>query len=136
MAVEHLVVAQALGFGGGDILLADFVEKAVLGQQGHGGEVADHQRGDRQHQMPEVVEDLAQGAQFVIVVRGQPTQREPVEVAATGKHHDQQNREQKRRDGVADDDRRAGPHVELTAVASGFGDPQRDRHQVHDQRAP
>ena len=86
--------------------------------------------------MPEVVLDLLEQAELVEVVRGQAAQGEPVEIAATGKHHDQQNGEQKRRNGVADDDRRAGPDVEVTAVSRGLGDPQGDRHQVHDQGAP
>jgi hypothetical protein len=79
VAVQHAVLAQALGLGGDHVLFVDFVEEAVLGQQGHGGEVADHQRRDRQHQVPEVVEDLAAPAQLVEVVGGQPAQREPVQ---------------------------------------------------------
>ncbi|MCY1438478.1 hypothetical protein D9M71_546800 [compost metagenome] len=86
--------------------------------------------------MPEVVQHLAGGAQFVEVVGGEATQGEPVEVAATGEQHDQQDGEQERRDGIADDDRRAGPDVEVAAVPHRLGDAQRDRHQVHDQRAP
>jgi len=136
MAVEHAVVGQALGLGGDHVLFVDLVEKAVLGQQGHGCKVTDHQGGDGQRQVPEVVGDLAAPAQLVEVVGGEPAQGEPVEITAAGKQHDQQDRKQERRDRIADDDQRTGPHVEMAAMPGGLGDPQRDRHQVHDQRAP
>src|SRR5690606_12409386 len=136
VAVEHAMVGQALGPGGDHVLLVDLVEEAVLGQQGQGGEVAYDQSGDRQHQVPEVVENLAAEAEFFEVVRGQPAQREPVPVAATGEQHDQQNGEEKGRDGVTDDDRRTGPDVEGAAVAGGLGDAQWNGHQIHDQGAP
>ncbi|MNN03705.1 hypothetical protein D3C81_1164050 [compost metagenome] len=136
MAIQHPVRAQTLGLGGDHILLVDLIEEAVLGQQGHGGKVADYQSGNGQDQVPEVVEDLASGAELIEVIRGQPAQREPIQVASTGEQDDQQNSEQKRRNRIADDDCRTGPDIEMAAVAGGFGDAQRDRHQVHDQRAP
>src|SRR5690606_20294796 len=136
MAIEHAVGTQALGLGGDHVLLADLVEEAVLGQQREGGEVADHQGRHRQRQVPEVVADLAQQRQLVEVAGGEAAQREPVEVAAAGEQHDQQDGEQERRNGVADDDRRAGPDVERAAVAGILGDAQRNGDQVHDQRAP
>ncbi|MNC78979.1 hypothetical protein D3C75_1313290 [compost metagenome] len=67
MTVQHPTFAQALGPGGDDVLAGDFVEKGVFGQQGQGRKTADHQRTDRQHQVPEVIGQLAQQAQLVKV---------------------------------------------------------------------
>ena len=59
VAVEHLPLGQALGARGHDILLADLVEERVLGEQRRGGEGRQHHGGQRQRQVPEIVEDLA-----------------------------------------------------------------------------
>src|SRR5690606_26732701 len=189
VAVEHAVFRQALGAGSDHVLLADLVEEAVLGQDGQGGEAADDHGGDRQHQVPEVVGDLAPGAQclpdvgsqpaqgepvevadvveeavlgrhgqgggaadghggdrqqqvpevvgdlapgaqFLPVVGRQPARGDPVEVAAAGKQHDQQNGQQEAGNGVADDDQRAGPDIEGRAVADGLADAQGDGDQI------
>ena len=58
VAVEDLAVVAALGARGQDILLADLVEEAVLGEDRHGREGADAHREQRQRQVPEIVEDL------------------------------------------------------------------------------
>ena len=63
-------------------------------------------------------------------------QGKPREIAPAREHHDQQDGEEKARDGVADDDRGARPHVERRAVADRLGHAERDRHEVDDQRAP
>ena len=57
--VEHAVIGQALGLCRDHVLFVDLIQKAVFGQQGHGGKVADDQCGDGQRQVPEIVEDLA-----------------------------------------------------------------------------
>src|SRR3990167_5899493 len=107
MAIEHAVVAQALGASGDHVLFVDLIEKAVFGQQRQGGEVADYQGGNGQRQVPEIVEQLAGKTQLVEIVRRQPAQREPIPVAAASKQHDQQNGEEEGGDGVTDDDRRS-----------------------------
>src|SRR5690606_16108368 len=136
VAVEHAVFRQALGPRGDHVLLADLVEEAVLGQHGQGGKAADDHRRDRQHQMPEVIGDLAPGAQLLPVVGGQPAQREPVEITATGEQYDQQDRQQAAGNGVADDDQRTGPDIERRAVANGLADAQGNGDQIGDQRGP
>src|SRR5690606_476722 len=136
VAVEHAVFRQALGPRGDHVLLADLVEEAVLGQHGQGGEAADDHRRDRQHQMPQVVGDLAPGAQLLPVVGGQPAQREPVEITATGEQYDQQNRQQEAGNGIADDDQRTGPDIEGRAVADGLAYAQGNGDQIGDQRGP
>jgi len=45
--IEHLQLAAALGARRHDILLADFVEERVFGQQRHGGEGAERHRDQR-----------------------------------------------------------------------------------------
>ena len=57
MAVEHPPLGQALGAGGQHVLLVDLVEKGILGQHRQRRETADHQRRDRQRDMPEIIED-------------------------------------------------------------------------------
>jgi hypothetical protein len=47
VAVEHAPLGEALGAGGYDVLLADLVEKGVLGQHRQAGEAADGQRDHR-----------------------------------------------------------------------------------------
>src|SRR5690606_21379256 len=108
----------------------------VLGQHGQGGEAADDHGGDRQYQVPEVVGDLAPGAQFLPVVGSQPAQGEPVEVAAAGKQHDQLNGQQEAGNRVADDEQRAGPNIEGRAVADGLADAQRDGEQIGSEVGP
>jgi hypothetical protein len=63
-------------------------------------------------------------------------QGKPGEIAPAREHHDEQDGEEKARDGVADDDRGARPHVERRAVADRLGHAQGDRHEVDDERAP
>ncbi|MNH35429.1 hypothetical protein D3C79_961100 [compost metagenome] len=79
MAVQHPTFAQSLGPGGNDVLAGDFIEKSVLGQQGQGGEAADHQGADGQHQVPEVIRQFAQHTELVKVLRHQATHRKPVQ---------------------------------------------------------
>ena len=59
MAVQHAILAQAFGARGDHVLLVDFVEKTVFGQQGKRRKVADYQCRNGKRQVPEIVEDLA-----------------------------------------------------------------------------
>ncbi len=136
MAIQHPAFADAFGARRNDILAGHFVEERVFGQNRQAGETADHQRSDRQHQMPEVVGDLAGQRQLREVFRHQPAHRKPVHARAAAEQHDEQHGKQERRHGVADDDRSAGPHVEMAAVAHGLANPQGDRHQIRDQGGP
>src|SRR5215471_17642394 len=68
VAIEHLVLAAALGARGEHILLADLVEEGVLGEQRHGGERGKPHGEDRQYQMPEIVEDLSRNRQLRPIV--------------------------------------------------------------------
>ncbi|MNN20306.1 hypothetical protein D3C81_1335790 [compost metagenome] len=86
--------------------------------------------------MPEVVGDLAQQAELAEVFRNQPAHRKPVQRGTASKQHDQQQGEQERRQGIANDDQAAAPGIERRAVAHRLADPQRNRHQVGDQRGP
>ena len=66
----------------------------------------------------------------------QAAQREPVQEAAAGEQHDQQDGEQEARHGVADQHHGAARHVEAAAVAHRLGDAERDGDAVHQQRGP
>ena len=136
MAVEHLALGQALHARGEHILLADLVEEGVLGQQRRGGERAERHGGDRQRDMPEVVGDLPVPGHEVPVLRGQPAQGEDLPERAAGEEHDQQDREEEARDGIADDDDGRGPDVEGGAVPHRLPDAERDRDRVGEQRHP
>ena len=59
---------------------------------------------ERQRHMPEVVEDRARPGEIAPIVGGQAAQRKPLQIAAAGEEHDQQDGEQEGRDGAADDD--------------------------------
>src|SRR5262249_13763032 len=61
---------------------------------------------------------------------------EPLDEAAAGEKHDQQDGEEEAGDGVAHDDDGARPHVERRAVADGFGDAEGNRHEVDQERRP
>ena len=63
VAIEHAPLGQALHPRGDDILLADFVDEGVLGQEGRGGEGAERQGRDRQHDVPEIILDLPEQAE-------------------------------------------------------------------------
>ena len=67
---------------------------------------------------------------------GQAAQREPLEEAAAGEQHDQQDGEQEARHGVADQHHGAGGDVEAAAVAHRLGDAERDGDQIDQQRGP
>src|SRR6185437_6187236 len=58
VAVKHLVAAATLGARRQHILLADFFEKRILGEQRHRRKCRQRHRKDRQRQMPEIVEDF------------------------------------------------------------------------------
>ena len=58
------------------------------------GEAADHHGADRQGHVPEIVEDLVDRPQRAPVVGYQAAQGKPLEVAAAGEQHDQQQGEQ------------------------------------------
>ena len=134
--VEHLPLAAALGAGGHHILLADFIEKRILGQQRHGGEGAERHRDQRQRDVPEIVEDFPVPGKLRPAVRSQPAQREDIEERAAGEQDDQQDREQKSRYRESDDDHRRGPGIELRAVLHRLADAERYRDQIGQQRHP
>lgn len=136
MAVENAGLGQALGAGRGHVLLADLVQKGVLGQHGQGRESADDHGRDGQGQMPEVVQNLVAKGELLPPRRCQAAQREPVEVAAAREKDHEQDGEQEDRDGVAHDHERACPDVEARAVAHGLHDAQGDGQGVDDERAP
>src|SRR5262245_41254880 len=95
--IEHLALGAALGARGEHVLLADLVEEGVLGQQRHGGECGKPHGEDRQHEMPEIVEDLSGHRQLRPIVGGQSAQREDIEERAAGEQNDEQNGEQESR---------------------------------------
>ncbi len=136
MPVQDLALAAALGARGEDVLLADLVEERVLGQQRHGGEGGEPERDDRQHHVPEVVEDLLPPRHEREVLRRQPAQRKPGEERSAGEQHDQQHRDQEPRQRVGDNDDARCPHVEDRAVLHRLADTERDRDQVAEQRQP
>ena len=86
--------------------------------------------------MPEVVGDFLVPRQGAEIGGDEPPQREEIKITAPGKKDDQQNGEQKRRDGIADNDERAAPDIEPAAVVHRFADPKRYRDQIDDQRTP
>src|SRR5580700_5070370 len=136
VAVEHLGFRAALGARGEHILLAQFLEERVLGQERHGGERGKPHGNDRQGQVPEIVEDLLPQRKLRPAVRGQSAQRKNLEKRTAGEQDDEQDREQESGDGVADDDDAGGPGVERRAVAHRLADAERDRDQVAQQRHP
>src|SRR5690606_9636557 len=69
MSVEDAPLAQSFGARGQNILLADLVEEGVLGKLRQRREPADDKRRDRQGEMPEIIEDLADQAELLPVVR-------------------------------------------------------------------
>ena len=107
VAVEHAALGQALGARGETYCLLIWSRNEFLVSMRQAGEAADHQRRDRQRHVPEVVGDpVPARTSSAPVVGDQAAQREPVEVAAAGEQHDQQDGEQEARDRVADDDDR------------------------------
>src|SRR5580692_5850584 len=136
VAVEHLGFGTALGARGEHILLAQFLEERVLGEQRHGGERGKPHGNDRQRQVPEIIEDLVPQRKLRPAVGGQPAQRENLEKRAAGEQDDEQDREQEPGDGIADDDDAGGPGVERRAVAHRLADAERNRDQVAQQRHP
>ena len=96
--VEHLPFGTALGARGQHVLLADLVEERVLGEQRHGGEGRQHHRRDRQHQVPEIVDDLSRtraarpNCPTSARAAGKFAER------AAGKQNDQQDGEQEARE--------------------------------------
>ena len=86
--------------------------------------------------MPEIIAHLAQQAQFIEIIRGQPPQREPLEVGAAREEDDQQQAEQEAGNGKTDDDGGAAPHIEAAAVLHCLADAQRYGYQIGDHGAP
>ena len=70
-ALDHPVF-QSLGTGGLHILLANLVHEGILGQHGEGGKVAGDNGDGGEGNVPEIIAHLAQKAQFIEIIRGQP----------------------------------------------------------------
>ena len=136
MAVEHLPFRAAFGARGQHVLFAQFLEKRVLGQQRHGGEGGQPHGHDRQGQVPEIIEDFVPPGELRPAVRYQSAQRKDLKERAAGEQDDEQNGEQKARNGVADDDHAGGPDVERRAVLHRLADAERDRDQIAQKRHP
>ena len=136
MAVEHFALAQPLGPRGDDILLADLVEKRVFGEQCRGGKSAERHGEQRQRQMPEIVANLGRPRQAIEIVREQTPEREHIEIAAPGKHHDQHDGKQKAGHRIADNNHRAGPHIEPGSVAHRLGNAQGYGNSIGQQCHP
>ena len=136
MAVKHLLFFQALGPGGDHILLANFVQKRVLGQQREGSEPADHVCGHWQGEMPEIISNLLVPGHLVKTRRGQAPEREQIEIATAGKQYDQQDGKQESGNGVADHDRGTGPDIEPGAIRDRLTDAQWNGDEVDNQRGP
>src|ERR1700728_3834659 len=86
--------------------------------------------------MPEIVENLFPPGKLRPAFRNETAQREDLPERAAGEQHDQQDREQKAWNCVADNDDARGPYVELRAVAHRLADAERDRDEVAQQRHP
>ncbi len=86
--------------------------------------------------MPGIIHHLAPEAEFIPVGRGQSPERKQIEILATGKDDDQQDREQETRDRIADNDDGAGPDIEARAVPHCLGDTERNADQIGQQRGP
>ena len=136
VSVQHLALAAALGTGGEHVLLADLVEKRVLGQHRHESEGGETQSDDRKRQVPKIIEGLLPPRQCRPVLGRQPAQRKPGKERAAGEQDDQQNCEQKTGNRIADDDHARGPHVERRAVGHRLTNPERDRDRVGQQQQP
>src|SRR5690606_2454267 len=117
-------------------LLADFVQKGVLGQKREGSEAADHVRGHGQGEMPEIGSNPLVPGHLVKIRRRQAPEREQVEITATGEQYDEQNGKQESGNGVADHDRRTGPDIEPGAVRDRLTDTQWNGDEVDNQRGP
>ena len=86
--------------------------------------------------MPEIIADLVIPGELRPAVRYQSAQRKDLKERAAGEQDDEQNGEQKSRNGVADDDDAGRPHVERRAVPYRLADAERDRDQIAQQRHP
>src|SRR6476660_2383199 len=136
VAIENLAPAQSLHPCGQDVLLFDLLKKRILGEKGGGCESTESHRDNWQGDMPEVIPHFVDKRELVEIFRRQPTQRENLPERTAGKKHDQENREQKARYGVADYDDGRTPDVEARSIVDRLGDPERDRDRVGKQRHP
>src|SRR6516164_6081719 len=84
VAVEHLALGAALGARGEHILLAQFLQKRVLGQERYSRKGRQAHRGNRQNQMPEVVEDFLPPRQLRPGVGHETAQWEDLKERAAG----------------------------------------------------
>ena len=134
MLVEHLLFRQAFGACRQHILLADFFQKRVLGQHGSDRKAARHHGRHRQRNMPEVIHHLAHRAQFIKVRRGQPAQREPLQLPA--KDDQQRHAQHKARNGIADQNQDRGGQIKARACTHCLGNAQRHGDQIADEKRP
>src|SRR5918995_2893771 len=86
--------------------------------------------------MPEIVGDLEIPGQLRPVLRYEPTQRENLQEGPAGEQHDQEHGDEKARNGVADDDHRAGPHIEARSVLHRLANAERNRDRIGEQGHP
>ena len=136
VAVEDFALRQALRPRRHHILLADLVEERVLGQERGGGEGGKRHRGQRQRQMPEIVDDALRPGKLRPIVGGEAAQREPVEEGSAGEEDDEEDGEQEARHRIGDDDHSGRPDVERRSVPHRLADAERDGDRVGDEHHP
>ncbi len=136
MPPQHGALAQALGARRQHILLADFLQKRVLGQHGDDGEAARRGRQHRQGDVPQVVGDLVPQTELRPAVGHQPAQRKPLQPGAARKQHQQQHAQHEAWNGVAHQHRNAGGHIEAAAMPHRLGDAQWNGNQIGEQKIP
>src|SRR5260370_23130174 len=70
------------------------------------------------------------------IVRHDPAQGKPMEIAASGEEDDEQDGEKKTGNGVTADDDAARPNIKAAAVAHRFANAERERDGMADERRP
>ena len=134
MLPQHFAFGQTFGTSGQYILLADLFQKRIFGQHGGDSKRTQDAGGDRHGDMPQVVHHFGTHGERGPVAGGQAAQRKPLQLAA--KHHQQSHAQHKTGNRITDQHHQTGQGVKPGTGTNRFGNAQRNRHQVAQEKRP
>ena len=130
MTHECLVEAHALGQGGAHVVLAQFLERGILHEEGQERELPYHVAEDGQYQVVSQVYNLPEEREILEVVAREAAQWEDVEVRTAREEDDEQNAERITGHHVAREYHARAEGVEFAPVMHGLPEAKRDADKV------
>ncbi len=135
VAQNCLAVRQALGKRRAHIVLVELFHHGIFHQERDGGETADRVAQNRQEHMGDIIADLAEKGKLFEIIGHKAADGEYIKEAAASEKDDQNNSQNKRRDGIAYKNKNTRNLIEDQPMRKGFFHTERDADQVCEKQA-